>query len=519
MRKIFLSLCLSTLFSHQVVAAPITQTSVAGGALKGVANGPVAKFLGLPFAAPPLGQNRWREPQPAPSWSGIRAADHFSPACFQKVTARLRTVSEDCLYLNVWTPAQSKNAHLPVLFWVYGGGYQNGAASNPMYDGEALASKGIIVVNFDFRVGALGFLAHPALTAEAPYHSSGNYGMLDVVAALKWVRANIAAFGGDPNAITVAGQSSGGSQIKILDISPLTRGLYARAIIQSGPRLGSAGPTLKDGEEQGIRFAKKLGASTLTELRAIPPEKILEATGDETEFRFAPIFEPYVQPAASIDMIRRGEFNKTPLITGLTAEEQSGNNPKADKMTAKECADYVDQQAGDWGTRLRKAYMNPPSADCWDDVRTMGRDRNLATTYSYSAIRQSKSSQPIYTYIFKHPQPGPDSSRMRSFHGGELVYEFGTLDKIPPRPFTQEDRDISATLMSYVVNFVKTGDPNGAGLPHWAKFDPKQPVTMELGDKFGPYPVYTGDRGKLIQEYLDTAGPQTLAEGHLPFSR
>ena len=435
------------------------------------------------------------------------------------MTARLRTVSEDCLYLNVWTPAQSKNAHLPVLFWVYGGGYQNGAASNPMYDGEALASKGIIVVNFDFRVGALGFLAHPALTAEAPYHSSGNYGMLDVVAALKWVRANIAAFGGDPNAITVAGQSSGGSQIKILDISPLTRGLYARAIIQSGPRLGSAGPTLKDGEEQGVRFAKKLGASTLTELRAIPPEKILEATGDETEFRFAPIFEPYVQPAASIDMIRRGEFNKTPLITGLTAEEQSGNNPKADKMTAQECADYVDQQAGDWGARLRKVYMTPPSADCWDDVRTMGRDRNLATTYSYSTIRQSKSSQPIYTYIFKHPQPGPDSSRMRSFHGGELVYEFGTLDKVPPRPFTQDDRDISATFMSYVVNFVKTGDPNGAGLPHWAKFDPKQPVTMELGDKFGPYAVYTGDRGRLIQEYLDTAGPQTLAEGHLPFSR
>jgi para-nitrobenzyl esterase len=501
------------------MATTLSETSVAEGKLRGVVSGPVAKFLGVPFAAAPVGENRWREPQPATPWSGVRSADKFSPACFQKTTSRMSSVSEDCLYLNIWTPAQSRNAHLPVLFWVFGGGYQNGSAANPMYDGEALAQKGIIVVNFNFRVGAIGFLAHPALTAEAPYHSSGNYGMLDVVAALKWVRANIAAFGGDPNAITVAGQSSGGSQIKILDISPLTRGLYARAIIQSGPRIGSAGPDLKEGEQQGVRFAKKLGANSLADLRALPASKILEATGDESEFRFAPIFEPYVQPAASIDLIKRGEFNKTPLMTGLTAEEQSGNNPKADKMTAQECAEYVDQQASDWGPKLRKAYMNPPSSDCYDDIRSMGRERNLATAYTYSVIRQSKSSQPIYTYIFDHPQPGPDASRMRSFHGGELVYEFGTLDKVPPRPFTQHDREISETVMNYVANFVKTGNPNGPGLPQWAKFDPKKPVTMELGDKFAPYPVYDGEKGKLMQEYLDTAGPKTLAEGHLPFSR
>ena len=519
MRKIALTLCLSAFLAHSASAAPIAETTVAQGTLRGVASGSVAKFLGVPFAAPPVGDLRWKEAQPVAKWSGARAADKFSPACFQKVTKTIPSVREDCLYLNVWTPAQSKNEKLPVLFWVLGGGYQNGSAGNPLYDGEALAKKGIIVVNFNFRVGAIGFLAHPALTAEAPYHSSGNYGMLDVVTALKWVKANIAAFGGDPNAITVAGQSSGGSQIKILDVSPLSRGMYARAIVQSGPRIGSAGPNLKDGEEQGVRFAKKLGANSLTDLRAIPPDRLLAATGDETEFRFAPIFEPYVQPAATIDLIRHGEFNKTPLMTGLTAEEQSGNNPQADKMTAQECADYVDKQVGDWGPRLRQAYMSPPSPDCFNDIRAMGRERNLATTYTYSTIRQSKSSQPIYTYIFQHPQPGPDSNRMRSFHGGELVYEFGSLDKVPPRPFTQQDRDISETLISYVANFVKTGNPNGPGLAQWAKFDPKKPVTMELGDRFAPYAVYNGKRGKLMQEYLDTAGPQTLAEGHLPFSR
>jgi para-nitrobenzyl esterase len=519
MRKIALTLCLGAFFSHGALADPISETRVSQGVLRGVVSGPVAKFLGIPFAAPPVGDLRWKEGQPAASWSEVRAADKFSPACFQKTTPKLTSVSEDCLYLNVWTPAQSKNAKLPVLFWVLGGGYQNGSSANPLYDGEALAKKGVIVVNFNFRVGAIGFLAHPALTAEAPYHSSGNYGMLDVVTALKWVKVNIAAFGGDPNAITVAGQSSGGSQIKILDVSPLTRGMYARAIVQSGPRIGSAGPTLTDGEEQGVRFAKKLSANSLAGLRAISADKILAATGEETEFRFAPIFEPYVQPAPTIDLIRRGEFNKTPLMTGLTAEEQSGNNPKADKMTAQECADYVDEQAGDWGPRLRKAYMNPPSLDCFDDIRTMGRERNLATTYTYSVIRQSKSSQPIYTYIFQHPQPGPDSNRMRTFHGGELVYQFGSLDKVPPRPFTQADRNISETFMSYIANFVKTGNPNGPGLPQWAKFDPKQKVTMELGDKFAPYPVYNGARGKLMQEYLDTAGLKTLAEGHLPFSR
>jgi para-nitrobenzyl esterase len=519
MRKSALTLCLSAFLAQGASAAPIAEATVSQGTLHGVASGQGTKFLGVPFAAPPVGDLRWKEAQPAASWSGVRAADKFSPACFQKVTKTIVSVSEDCLYLNVWTPAQSKNDKLPVLFWVLGGGYQNGSAGNPLYDGEALAKKGIIVVNFNFRVGAIGFLAHPALTAEAPYHSSGNYGMLDVVTALKWIKANIAAFGGDPNAITVAGQSSGGSQIKILDVSPLTRGMYARAIVQSGPRIGSAGPTLKDGEEQGVRFAKKLDANSLADLRAIPPDRLLAATGDETEFRFAPIFEPYVQPAATIDLIRRGEFNKTPLITGLTAEEQSGNNPKADKMTARECADYVDQQAGDWGPRLRQAYMNPPSRDCFDDIRAMGRERNLATTYTYSAMRQSKSSQPIYTYIFQHPQPGPDSDRMRTFHGGELVYEFGTLDKVPPRPFTQQDRDISETFINYIANFVKSGNPNGPGLPQWTRFDPKKPVTMELGDKFATYPVYNGKRGKLMQEYLDTAGPKTLAEGHLPFSR
>ena len=519
MRMTFLPLGLAALFalSAPAFAGPITETTVAQGTLRGVAAGPLAVFKGVPFAAPPVGNLRWRETQAPASWSGVRLADKFSPACFQKVTRAVPSVSEDCLYLNVWTPAQSRTAKLPVLLWIYGGGFQNGAASNPEYDGEALARKGIIVASFNFRVGALGFLAHPDLTAETPSHSSGNYGMYDAIAALKWVRANIAAFGGDPNAITIAGQSSGAGQVAILDVSPLSRGLYARAIVESGPRIGSGGPSLKEAEAQGVAFAHSLGANSIAMLREMPPEKILDGTKD---FRFATIFEPRVQPAATIDLIREGQFNKTPMLAGLTYDEHTGQNPKADKMTARECADHIDQEARDWGPRLRAGYMNPPSANCFDDIRLLGRDRDIGDNVIWSKARLARSSQPIFIYMFNHPQPGPDAARDRSFHGVELPYVFNTLDKVPGgRPFAQTDKDIANKVSSYWVNFVKTGNPNGPGLAKWPSIDPRKPQVMELGDSFTPRSVLEGPKAKVMMEYLAVQGPRSLSEGHLDFSR
>ena len=529
-RTAFLALCAALIFAGPATAAPITQTTIAQGALKGVADGAVAKFFGIPYAAPPVGENRWREPQPAASWNGERDASAFGPVCMQRLTPdgfgpwtkeyiTQGPASEDCLTVNVWTPATSKNAHLPVLFWIYGGGFNSGSGKVPIYDGANLAKRGIIVVTFNFRVGVFGFLAHPELTAESPHHASGNYGMLDIIAALKWVRANIAAFGGDPNAITLAGQSSGSGAVNYLDVSPLARGLYARAIMESGVRIGRGGPGLKEAEDKGREFVTATGAISIQALRALPADRLLTAARGLPGGRFASIFDGYVLPEAPIDMIKKGQFNKaTPILTGFTAEEQTGNNAKADKMTLAECTAYIGGAAAS-AEAFRQTYLAQPNANCYEDIRILARDRNVTTSYDWALIRLVQGSAPVYTYLFNHTEPGAKSNLYRAFHTVEVPYVFDNLDKSPERPFTPADHDIADKAASYWVNFVKTGNPNGAGLPDWPAVSAARPETMELGDRFGGRPVASSEeRIRLVKAYLDSEdGIKTVFEGALPF--
>src|SRR5579863_8552784 len=311
-----------------IVAAAIQLASVAGaqqvvtesGALTGVHEGGISVYKGVPFAAPPLGDLRWRPPLPVASWTGTRKADAFAPACMQLgVSMPGETppvVSEDCLYLNIWTPAKKKTAHegLPVIVWIYGGGYINGSASMPLYWGDRLAHKGVVVITIAYRLGPLGFLALPELSRESPHHSSGNYGLMDQVAALEWIHRNIAAFGGDPKCVTIAGQSSGSISVSILMASPLAKGLFQRAIGESGGLFEplQLGPQflLANAERDGEKYAVSLGAPSLKELRRLPASRLIGNAGGIVHA----VIEPYVLPATPYESFASGRQNDVPLL-------------------------------------------------------------------------------------------------------------------------------------------------------------------------------------------------------------
>ncbi|AHG89477.1 Carboxylesterase type B [Gemmatirosa kalamazoonensis] len=430
------------------------------GTLRGVVDGGVASFKGVPFAAPPLGELRWHAPRPAAAWSGVRAADRFSPACMQRAPAAFGPwtlefllrgpVSEDCLYLNVWTAAPAEGAPRPVLVYVYGGGFASGSSDVPVYDGARLAAKGLVVVTINYRVGALGFLAHPALSAESPDHASGNYGLLDQIAALQWVHDNVAAFGGDPSRVTVAGQSAGAISVFLLTTSPRARGLFQRAVIESGPdalaAMGmattrAAARPLADAERAGLATARALGTPTVAELRALPAAQLVSPPG-------AGRFGPVVDGAVVLDAL--APINDVPTIAGMNADEGSS------------APDY----AADTG-------------------KARAREVGFESLRRVLAERSTTARTPAYAYYFDRVIPWPEHPEFGAFHTSEVPYVFGTLDVLP-RPWTAEDRRLSETMMAYWVNFAARGDPNGPGLPTWPAFAPDGATVLELGPRTGP---------------------------------
>jgi para-nitrobenzyl esterase len=495
-------------------AAANPQAHVTQGMLEGTQEGAVAAYLGVPFAAPPVGNLRWRPPAAVAPWTGTRKADAFAASCFQGVapggfgpwTAEYVVsgrISEDCLYLNVWTPANAQSEKLPVLFWIHGGGFMGGSGSVPIYDGAALAAQGIVVVDVNYRLGAFGFLAHPELTAESPDHASGNYGLLDVVAALRWVNENIAAFGGDPKSIAIAGQSAGAALVLDLDASPLANGLYARAIAESGAGLNLPSADLKSAEQAGLGFAGKRGAKSIAALRAMPPEQIL---GNPMEFalRFAPIADGWSLPEAPSALEAAGSVHDTPFLTGLTADEASGMNPKYGAMSDRECADDIAKTMGPGADRFRALYLGP-AMSCNEGAKQLSRDRGLAATYLWAEQRAAHGRAPLYLYLYDHTEPGPQSAHYGAFHSSEIPYVFRTLDKSPDRPFSADDHAISDKVSRYWLNFIRTGDPNGASLPEWPAFEPEKKV-MELGDTFHARPA-TGDaKLKAFDDYTKAGG-------------
>ncbi len=483
----------------RATVAPVkTTTGLVAGA-PGLADG-VTAYLGIPFAAPPVGDLRWRPPQPAAAWAGVRQATTFGTSCMQQTLgSRLpwteeymtqNDVGEDCLSLNVWTPATSGSAPLAVMVWIYGGGFNEGSSAVAVYDGAPLASRGVIVVSMNYRTGALGFLAHPELSKESPHGVSGNYGLLDQMAALQWVRANIRAFGGDPANVTIFGQSAGGLSVAALMRSPLARGLFARAIGMAGPGLiGRGGPgrggTLQDREAAGLKFAAAQGAASLADLRALPATRFIapEVSRGNAAPPVWPFDDGYVLPTGDV-------ARQVPVMAGFTADDigtgGQGFGPPAPATVAVYKAE-VEKTHGPQALAFLDLY--PVKAD--DDVpaarKAAGRDRARVGMDLWAAD-QARASGTVYTYYFDRVTPWPEHPEFGAHHTSEVPYVFRTVGR-GKRAWEPIDTTVSDRVAAYFVNFAKTGDPNGAGLPRWPAFTPEAHQTMRLGETMGVMPV------------------------------
>jgi para-nitrobenzyl esterase len=493
------------------LAAPVLIDS---GSLQGVRVKGVTVYKGIPYAAPPLGELRWREPQPPKSWSGVRTADRFAPACMQTGVSmpgeKPPAVSEDCLYLNIWTAATRANERLPVIVWIHGGGYVNGSASMPLYWGDRLAREGVIVVSIAYRLGPLGFLALPELTSESPHHSSGNYGLLDQITALKWVKRNIAAFGGDPESVTIAGQSSGSISVSILMASPLAKGLFQRAIAESGglfePLQLAPKYLLANAEKDGGKFALSLAATSLKELRALPAAQL---TGDAGGL-VHPVIAPYLLPASPYEVFASGQQNDVPLLLGSNAEEARAL-VDVSHVTAATFSSDIEQSFGPLPPALMAAY--PHATD--DDARTARLDfeRDLRfgwDMWAWARLQAATGHGQLYYYSFQRRPPFPPGSIYADWgasHFAELWYVFDHLDQ-EQWQWTAADRKLAAHISAYWANFAKSGNPNGSGLPVWPAFTNEANKVQYLSDPIttGPVPaldslkvfdaVYSAVRGK-----------------------
>ena len=470
------------------------QLKIASGPVEGVAtsDGRVRAYKGLPFAAPPVGENRWRAPQPVSPWTAVRKADAFGARCMQgpifgDMIFRDEP-SEDCLYLNVWTPASaSAGARLPVMFWIYGGGFQAGSTSEPRQDGEGLARKGVVVVSANYRLGVFGFFAHPELTRESSHKASGNYALLDLVAALDWVKANIAAFGGDPGNVTIFGESAGSFAVSALMASPPAQGLFHRAIGESGAFFtGGSGPLVTLGlaasEERGAKFVEGLGAKTVAELRARPAGDILQAALKAQPW-FSPTIDGHALPQEVAAIFAAGKQSRVPLLAGWNADEvRAGVVLGREKVTAKSFADQAQKRFGERADGLLKVYPAATDEQAVESAAALAGDTFIGHgTWKWLEAHVATGKAPVYRYSFDRKIPiapgtkingQPATSRdIGARHAGEIEYVFGALDSVPNVTWEKADRTLSDQIMSYWVNFAKSGDPNGPGLPTWPRYD------------------------------------------------
>jgi para-nitrobenzyl esterase len=496
---------MAALNGRQAESALSGPVNVREGQLTGAPgrNPRITVFKGVPFAAPPVGDLRWRAPEPAKSWTGVHAATAFRPSCVQAIVDARNPwtyefmahgeISEDCLYLNVWTPARAATERLPVFVYIHGGANTEGSGSVPVYDGEGLAGKGLVVVTINYRLGIFGFLAHPALTKEAGYHASGNYGLLDQIAALRWVRDNIAAFGGDAARVTVAGQSAGASAVHNLTASPLAKGLLHRAIAESGSSLTtlSASRSLADQEADGVKFAAAKQAASLADLRRMTWQALFApvprpATEPAPTFRWGTIVDDYALPASIGKVFASGQQNDVPTLTGSNADE-NGASPQP-TATATSFAAQASQRYGGDASAFLQLYPAASDADAKVAQNASARDTARVSTYLWALDRGKTAKTPAYTYFWSHVLPGPDAGTYGAFHTSEVPYALNAL-AMSDRPFTAADRQIADTMSSYWANFAKTGNPNGAGLPRWPAVAEQPGTTMEIGDQVGPIPV------------------------------
>ncbi|MBN1144345.1 MAG: carboxylesterase family protein, partial [Bacteroidales bacterium] len=384
------------------------------------------------------------------------------------------------LYLNIWTPATSAKDSLAVLVFIHGGAFTEGSGSIAVYDGEELAKKGIIVVNINYRLGVFGFFTHPELTAESSNKACGNYALLDCIAALKWINNNITAFGGDPARVSISGQSAGAAIVHALTASPLAKGLFSSAMAISGSSLGRFNArVMADAEKSGVEFAVQKGVEDIAALRQLDAAALITRVAGDNPIRFGIVADGYVLPENLKDIFEKGKQNDVPTLTGITADDAGALNRK---VTRREFTENAKRAFGDKAGSFLALYPATTDGEAAGNAVQAARDMNKIETFKWAAFRAKTAATPVYTYYFDRAIPWPEHPEFGAFHSGDLPYYFLTLKQFD-RPWTSVDTLVAETASSYWVNFVKTGNPNGAGLPEWPTFDSDKKVTFRLGEK------------------------------------
>jgi len=486
--KTFLCLLLAFCFFNSVSAQnSLLLVKTRNGVVRGTIekSSGIRSFKGVPFAQPPVGKLRWVAPQPVKNWKGIRNADHFGHIPMQKkiyadMIFRGDTVSEDCLYLNIWTPAKSASEKLPVLVYFFGGGFRAGDGSEFRYDGESLARKGIVTITVNYRLGIFGFMAHPELSAESPYHGSGNYGLMDQSAAIHWVKDNIAAFGGDPKKITIAGESAGSSSVSAQMASPLSRDIIAGAIGESGAMMSndSAVP-LAEGEQAGAALATKVGAKSLTDLRAMSAAQLLDASAKPGAIRLPNTIDGYFFTEAPKQTFEAGRQAHVPLLVGWNSAEVGYPSLMGrDTPTVANYKKKVKALYGDKADEVLKLYPATTQEEVITSATALGSARFITySTWKWADLQSKTSGKPVYRYLFSKPRPamvnlepltsGMPPQLVGASHASEIEFALGNLATNKTYAWTDDDYKVSATMEDYFANFIKTGNPNGPGLPKW----------------------------------------------------
>lgn len=485
------------------------RVKTANGSLEGTgpqASG-VREFKGIPFAEPPVGDLRWAPPQPAKNWGGVRQANQFGPRCMQQALFgdmgfRSNGMSEDCLYLNVWTPAKAPQEKLPVMVYFFGGGFQAGDGSEPRYDGESMAGKGIVAVTVNYRLGIFGFLAHPDLTKISPHHASGNYALLDQNAALVWVKKNIAAFGGDPARVTIAGESAGSIAVSAQMASPLSKDLIAGAIGESGSLLATLAPVpLAKAEESGVKFAAAAGTTNIAALRAMTTAQIFEAAAKPGTPRFGIAIDGYFLVEPPLATFQAGKQAHVPLLAGWNSEEQNGRSVlgRDTEATPENLAAAVNRLYSDHGAEVLKEYASTDNETTGQAATDLAGDRFIGYgTWKWIDLAAKTGGKPVYRYYYARPRPAmtaqmgnataglaggvvrgdaaagttPAATRpvpKGAVHSAEIEYALGNLSTNKVYGWTPDDYKVSALMEQYFANFIKMGNPNGANLPAWPK--------------------------------------------------
>lgn len=471
----------------------VSKVGVESGLIAGKTNpeGNVSIFLGIPYAAPPVGELRWKSPQPPVNWEGVRecitpppSAMQSKPAPFmmwsKEFMAPEEPLSEDCLFLNIWTPAKNTAEKLPVMVWIHGGAFTGGSGTVPLYDGEEMAKKGVVFITINYRLGVFGFLAHPELTAESPLKTSGNYGILDQIEALKWISRNISAFGGDPGNVTIAGQSAGSFSVNALMISPLARGLFHRAIGQSGGMF-SGGPglvyDLKSAESAGVSFAGQFSDSSIAGLRTVSAEDLMKVRGRSG------VTTDYIVVPPATETFREGRQNDVPLLTGWNADDgvSMGSKPDIKAFIAN-----AESRYGELAPEYLELFPANNEAEVQNSMKLSSVLSFGWQNYTWVKMQTETGKNKAYLYYFTHVPPGEPN--YGAFHSAEFGYALNTL-KLWDRPFTETDWKLADLMSSYWVNFARTGNPNGEGIPNWPAFDPSSPQIIEFSDEVKSAPL------------------------------